>query len=451
MVISGPNRAGKKVLVIGSGGREHALAWKLAQSPLVSAVFTAPGNYGTALVGANIDLPVTAAEELATWAENSAIDFTVVGPEAALAVGIVDVFRGRGMRIFGPTRAAARLESSKAWAKAFMIRHRIPTAAYREFEDRDTALGYVGALESTDYPLVIKIDGLASGKGVTIAENEPAALAAVADAFSPIGSPARLVIEQFLRGFEVSFLAISDGITVRPVACAHDYKHAHDGGSGPMTGGMGAYSPLGLEDFLNEQVMTTVIEPTIRGMATEGTPYQGILYAGLMLTADGPKVLEFNARFGDPETQVILPRWEDNLYQVLAAAATGTLAALPPFTWSKTYHCGVVLAAAGYPEAPELGVPIHGLSTEDMAALVFQGGVRADRQTGLPSTSGGRVLTVVGRGQTPAEARLTAYEQADRIQFAGSWRREDIGNMRPDEFELLAEFRAEQSTLNAGA
>jgi phosphoribosylamine---glycine ligase len=390
-------------------------------------------------------------EELATWAEGTGIDFTVVGPEAALAVGIVDVFRGRGMRIFGPTKAAARLESSKVWAKAFMIRHRIPTAAYREFDKRDEALASVGALKSADYPLVIKVDGLASGKGVTIAENEPEALVAIKDAFSPTGSSARIVIEQFLRGFEVSFLAISDGVTVRPLACAHDYKHAHDGGSGPMTGGMGAYSPLGLEDMLTERVMTTVIEPTVRGMAAEGTPYQGILYAGLMLTADGPKVLEFNARFGDPETQVILPRWKDDLYQVLEAAATGTLAALPTFTWSKTYHCGVVLAAAGYPEAPKLGAPIQGLTTEDTASLVFQGGVRADRHTGLPSTSGGRVLTVVGRGHTPAEARLTAYDQADRIQFAGSWRREDIGNMRPDEFELLAEFHAEQNTLNADA
>jgi phosphoribosylamine--glycine ligase len=449
--MAGPSGVGKKVLVIGSGGREHALAWKLAQSPLVSAVFTAPGNYGTAQVGANVDLPVTAAEELAIWAENEGIDLTVVGPEAALAVGIVDVFRGRGMRIFGPTKAGARLESSKAWAKAFMIRHRIPTAAYSEFAERGEALAYVRARGPADYPLVIKVDGLASGKGVTIAENEAEALGAVEQAFSPAGSTARIVIEQFLRGFEVSFLAISDGVTVQPVACAHDYKHAHDGGSGPMTGGMGAYSPLGLEDILTERVMTTVIEPAIRGMAAEGTPYEGILYAGLMLTTDGPKVLEFNARFGDPETQVILPRWEDDLYQVLRASADGALAALPPFTWSTTYHCGVVLAAAGYPEAPELGVPIQGLSTEDMSALIFQGGVRANRQTGLPSTSGGRVLTVVGSGDTPAEARLTAYEQADRIQFTGAWRREDIGNMSSDEFERLAQYCAKHTTLNANA
>ncbi len=446
-----PSVAGKRVLVIGSGGREHALTWKLAQSSRVSAVFTAPGNYGTAQVGSNIDLPVTAAAELAAWAESKGIDLTVVGPEAALAVGVVDVFRGRGMRIFGPTQAAARLESSKIWAKAFMMRHHIPTAAYSEFAEREEAVVYLRGLGPADYPLVIKVDGLASGKGVTIAENEAAALDAIEQAFSPAGASARIVIEQFLRGFEVSFLAISDGVTVRPVACAHDYKHAHDGGSGPMTGGMGAYSPLGLEDILTEQVMATVIEPTIRGMAAEGTPYEGILYAGLMLTADGPKVLEFNARFGDPETQVILPRWKDDLYQVLDASATGDLAALPPFTWNKTYHCGVVLAAAGYPEAPKLGVPIQGLFAEEPAALVFQGGVRADMHTGLPCTSGGRVLTVVGRGQTPAEARLTAYEQVDRVQFAGSWRREDIGNMRPDEFELLAEFCAEQTTLNASA
>ena len=432
-----PDNAGKRVLVIGAGGREHALAWKLAQSPAVSELFTAPGNFGAALVGVNVDLPVTAVEELAAWAVNAGIDLAVVGPEAALAVGIVDAFRAHGVRIFGPTRAAARLETSKAWAKAFMMRHQIPTAAYREFAERGAALAYVRALGPADYPLVIKVDGLASGKGVIIAENESAALGAVEDAFSSAGTPARIVIEQYLRGFEVSFLAISDGATVRPVACAHDYKHAHNGGCGPMTGGMGAYSPLGFEDQLTERVMSTVIEPAIRGMAAEGTPYEGILYAGLMLTADGPKVLEFNARFGDPETQVILPRWNDDLYQVLDAAAGGALATLPPFSWSGAYQCGVVLASAGYPGAPELGFPIQGLSTVDASALVFHGGVRAGERTGLPCTSGGRVLTVVGGGDTPAEARLSAYNQADKIQFDGAWRREDIGALRPDEVEQL--------------
>ncbi|MGH2346198.1 MAG: phosphoribosylamine--glycine ligase, partial [Chloroflexota bacterium] len=351
--------------------------------------------------------------------------------------GIVDVFRARGLCIFGPTRAAARLESSKVWAKAFMARHDIPTAAYREFGEREAAVSYVRTLGPADYPLVVKVDGLASGKGVSIAGDKHAAIGAVEAALIPAGKPARIVIEQFLHGFEVSFLAISDGAEARPVACAHDYKHAQAGGSGPMTGGMGAYSPLGFEDQLTERVMTEIIEPTIRGMVAEGTPYAGILYAGLMLTADGPKVLEFNARFGDPETQVILPRWNDDLYRVLVAAAGGMLESLPPFTWNDAHHCGVVLASAGYPNATEIGFPIQGLSNVNERIMVFHGGVRADERTGQPCTAGGRVLTVVGSGPTAAAARGAANEAADRIRFEGGWRREDIGILRPEELGLL--------------
>lgn len=433
-------QSGKRVLVVGQGAREHALAWKLAQSTAVGEVFAAPGNYGTALVGTNLDLPATAVEQLADWAVNAGIDLTVVGPEAALAAGIVDVFGARGVRIFGPTRAAARLESSKVWAKAFMARHGIPTAVYREFGKREAAVSYLRTLGAAEYPLVVKVDGLASGKGVTIAADERAAIDAVEDALAPGGTPARIVIEQFLRGFEVSFLAISDGKTVQPVACAHDYKHAQAGGNGPMTGGMGAYSPLGFEDQLTERVIKEIIEPTIRGMTAEGIPYTGILYAGLMLTADGPKVLEFNARFGDPETQVILPRWDDDLYEVLGAAADGTLESLPLFTWNDAHYCGVVLASAGYPGVTGVGLPIRGLSSVEARTLIFHGAVRADERTGQPCTAGGRVLTVVGSGPTAAEARVAAYEQANRIRFEGGWRRADIGILRPEERDLLEQY-----------
>jgi len=427
-----------KVLVIGQGGREHALAWKLAQSPAVQEIFTAPGNAGTALAGTNIDLPVTASEELADWAADAVIDLTVVGPEAALAAGVVDAFRTRGLRVFGPTRAAARLETSKAWAKDFMVRRHIPTARHREFEQTGEANAYLHSLGSEEYPVVIKVDGLASGKGVTIAADQRTALDAVQAGLGEPGGAARIVIEQFLRGFEVSFLAISDGRHARPLACAHDYKHAHDGDQGPMTGGMGAYSPLGIEDRLTDEVMATVINPAIQGMAAEGTPYEGILYAGLMLTAEGPIVLEFNARFGDPETQVLLPRWKDDMYAVLVAATAGRLPDLPPFSWDAAATCGVVLASAGYPGAPVIGLPIEGLSPSAPEVLIFHGGTRRNPRTNDVCSSGGRVLTVVGRGATVAEARTIAYERAGHIRFEGCWRRNDIGSEEPGTSNGLA-------------
>ena len=416
-----------KVLIIGQGGREHALAWKLAQSPEVREIFIAPGNAGTAELGMNIDLPVTAAAELAAWANDAAIDLTVVGPEAALAAGVVDAFRARGLRIFGPTRAAARLETSKVWAKDFMARHHIPTAAHRAFAHTDEACASIHSLRPDEYPVVIKVDGLASGKGVTIAENAQSALDAVQAALGDPSRPARIVVEQFLHGFEVSFLAISDGRVARPLARAHDYKRAEEGDRGPMTGGMGAYSPVGSDDRLTGEVMATVIEPAIRGMAAEGTPYEGILYAGLILTSEGPRVLEFNARFGDPETQVILPRWSDDLYRVMVAATEGKLAELPPFRWDDAAACGVVLASAGYPSEPITGLPIQGLDSRKANALIFHGGTRREARTNDVCTSGGRVLTVVGKGATAEEARTVAYARADRIHFEGRQRRNDIG------------------------
>jgi phosphoribosylamine--glycine ligase len=419
-----------RVLVIGQGGREHALAWKLSQSPAVTALFTAPGNPGTAELGTNVDLPVTAAGDLADWAADAAIDLAIVGPEAALAAGVVDAFRARGLPIFGPTRAAARLETSKVWAKDFMARHQIPTATYRTFAQREAAIRYVQSLAPAHYPLVVKLDGLAAGKGVTIAADMASACTAVQTLCSD--PAARVVIEAFLQGFEVSFLAISDGQTVRPLACAHDYKHAHEGDAGPMTGGMGAYSPLGFEPALTGPVMSTIVEPTIRGMAAEGIPYTGILYAGLMLTADGLRVLEFNARFGDPETQVILPRWDDDLCRVLAAAATGALADLPPFSWSDRAACGVVLAAAGYPGPVAHGGPIQGLDGAAAHSMIFQSGTRHDAETGQIQAAGGRVLTVVGLGAGLEAARAAAYARARQVHFPGCWCRQDIAALPAD-------------------
>ena len=433
-----------KVLVIGSGAREHALAWKLRQSPRVEAIYAAPGNYGTGLLGTNIALAATDAEGLARWAASAGIDLTVVGPEAALAAGVVDRFTERGLRIFGPSQAAARIETSKAWAKAFMRRHGIPTAAYEVFTERDPAEAYLAGLGPDAWPIVVKADGLAGGKGVVVAPDRETAREAMLVALETPGS--RVVLEQFLTGNELSLLAISDGATVRPLAPAHDYKRAYDGDTGPMTGGMGAYSPVPLvEDALVEEIMARIVEPTIRGMAAEGTPYSGILYAGLMLTPSGPQVLEFNARFGDPETQVVLPRWDDDLAVVLDHAARGALAELPAFRWSALSACGVVLAAAGYPEEPRRGQPIEGLSAgagtlerrvqqstpdvpvpADDGPLIFCGGVTAGPD-GTPVTSGGRVLTVVGRGMTADVARAAAYAAADTVRFPGAWRRSDIG------------------------
>jgi phosphoribosylamine--glycine ligase len=468
-----------KALVIGGGGREHALAWKLAESPAVTTVYTAPGNYGSNLVGANVNIPVTDPEALADWAVENNIDLTIVGPETALAYGVVDVFRARGLRAFGPTRAAAMLETSKAWAKRFMERHDIPTAPYREFDDVDAAVRYLEGLGNSDYPVVVKADGLAGGKGVTIAADRHSAVAAARAALAPARreAPPRIIIEGFLDGHEVSFMAISDGNTVWPLAPARDYKYAFDGDTGPMTGGMGAYSPVAsVDSALSDQIMDRIVKPTVAGMAAEGVPYQGVLYAGLMITRSGPKVLEFNARFGDPETQVVLPRLESDLYIVVDAALDGQLGELPPLRWSSDVTCGVVLCSEGYPGEIETGYGVLGLADVGSAALVFHNGTRDPYNKGadlespkierapkggmmrgqglgswfLPSrtrskaadkqairisrdpysqvvTSGGRVLTIVGRGRTLSDARDAAYRATDIVTFTGDWCRTDIG------------------------
>jgi phosphoribosylamine--glycine ligase len=289
-------------------------------------------------------------------------------------------------------------------------------------------MDYVKSVAPDRFPQVIKADGLAAGKGVRIVHGREEALATLREQHET-GEAGRLVVEEFLQGFEVSFLALSDGSTVRPLACAHDYKRAHDGEQGPMTGGMGAYSPLGIEETLTAAVMRAIVEPAIAGMAVEGTPYSGVLYAGLMLTATGPQVLEFNARFGDPETQVLLPRWQDDLLDVLSAAADGRLAELPALRWSEAATCGVVLASAGYPSAAEVGEPIHGLDQAGAQALVFHGGTMvASGNMDQVVTAGGRVLTVVGQGATLEQARARAYAAAAPITFKGCWCRRDIGS-----------------------
>jgi phosphoribosylamine--glycine ligase len=414
-------------LVIGQGAREHALAWKLAQSPSVRTLFVAPGNGGTAAIATNVGLSVTDAQHLAEWAADHAIDLTVVGPEVALAAGVVDVFQARGLRIFGPTRAAARLETSKAFAKAFMARHGIPTAKYVQCAGALQAREYLTAQPEDRFPLVLKADGLAAGKGVRIVRDRAEALEALAGA-QPGVATSSFLVEEYLEGFEVSCLALSDGTHVRPLAAAHDYKRAFDGDRGPMTGGMGAYSPVPDVDAWSGMVLHSILEPTIAGMAAEGAPYAGILYAGVMLTAQGPRVLEFNARFGDPETQVLLPRWEDDLLEVLLATADGRLAGVPPFQWSTDATCGVVLATAGYPDQPATGGIIQGLATVDPDALIFHGATRAPGgEEGACMAGSGRILTVVARGATLDAARRRAYAASREVSWPGCWCREDIG------------------------
>lgn len=464
-------------LVIGSGGREHALAWKLSRSPGIRTVYTAPGNYGTNLVGPNVQISASDPASLADWAAENKIDLTVVGPESALACGIVDVFRERKLRIFGPTRAAAQLETSKAFAKTFMLRHDIPTAQYRVFSELPDVEQYLRQLPDDQYPVVVKADGLASGKGVTVAADRHVAIGAARLALQQPGAqPApQVLIEDCLVGYEVSFMAISDGTTVVPLAPSRDYKRAFDGNTGPMTGGMGAYSPVStVTAELSEEIMARVVRPTIEGMAAEGNPYQGVLYAGLMITRAGPHVLEFNARFGDPETQVVLPRLDTDLYIVLDAAVDGELGSLRPLVWARDAACGVVVASEGYPGDVETGYGIVGLGSTGQSSWIFHNGTRnpfvkaetllapkierqsrgalggrslfgmllpgramgqnADRQAAMTMrgresqviTSGGRVLTLVSRARSLADARKAAYDLRESVTFTGCWSRVDI-------------------------
>jgi phosphoribosylamine--glycine ligase len=422
------------ILVIGGGGREHALAWKLARSPKAQKVFVAPGNGGTALDMNLTNIPyngVTDIPALAEFALASKVELTVVGPEAPLAAGVVDEFRRRGLRIFGPTRAAAQLESSKAFAKDFMKRHRIPTAAYETFTDAVAAHDYVNAVGA---PIVIKADGLAAGKGVVVATALDEAHAAIdfmlldnkLDVQHNAGG-ARVVIEEFLAGEEASFIVMCDGTHVQPMATSQDHKRIGDGDTGPNTGGMGAYSPAPVvTPEVHARVMREIIQPTIEGMRADGTPFTGFLYAGLMIDAQGrAKTLEFNTRMGDPETQAILMRLKTDLVDVMIQATSGALDAAP-MEWDRHVALGVVMAAPGYPEAPRKGDPVTGLPAAQDDALVFHAGT-VRQADGSLRTSGGRVLCVTALGDSVRAAQRRAYEHLQGIRFDGAQYRRDIG------------------------
>jgi phosphoribosylamine---glycine ligase len=419
-----------KVLVVGGGGREHALAWKLAGERSVTRVYCAPGNPGTAGLADNLAIHPTDLEALSAAARAHAIDLTVVGPELPLDRGLADRFAAEGLRVFGPSRAAAKLECSKVFAKDFMARHGVPTARYCVCDDPGAARGVVRSAEF-GFPVVIKADGLAGGKGVVVAadrtEAEAAIDAALADRlFGDAG--ARIVIEECLTGPEVSFFAISDGERAAPLMSAQDHKRVFDDDRGPNTGGMGAFSPSPLMDAaLEARVMHAIVKPVIDGLRAEGHPYRGFLYAGLMLTADGPKVIEFNVRFGDPEAQVILPRIAGDLAPRLAAAADGALDPTP-LAFHPDPHVGVVVAARGYPASAETGAAIDGLEAAAGLdhVLVFHAGTAAGAGAKVV-VAGGRVLTIVGRGATFADAIARAYDGVARVNFNGMHYRKDIG------------------------
>jgi phosphoribosylamine--glycine ligase len=423
--------SGMKILVIGGGGREHALAWKLAQSPKAQQVFVAPGNGGTARDSTLVNVPITDVQALRAWAQTEKIALTVVGPEGPLAAGVVDEFRAHGLRIFGPTQAAAQLESSKAFSKAFMKRHGIPTADYETFSDPAAAHAYV---EQKGAPIVVKADGLAAGKGVvvamTLAEAHEAIDFMLVDntlGVSHNAGGARVVIEEFLQGEEASFIVLCDGKNVAAMATSQDHKRLLDGDAGPNTGGMGAYSPAPVVTAdVHARAMREIILPTIRGMEKGGIPFTGFLYAGLMIDAQGhPKTLEFNCRMGDPETQPILMRLKSDLVEVMLAATSGQLDVVD-LEWDRRPALGVVMAAAGYPLNPRKGDAITGLPRDAEDAMVFHAGTVA--QDGTILTSGGRVLCVTALADSVKLAQQRAYEVAHGIHFDGAQMRHDIGH-----------------------
>ena len=419
------------VLVIGGGGREHALAWKLAHSPSVARVFVAPGNAGTARDPQLTNVDISDKDALLAWAQSQGIDLTVVGPEAPLAAGVVDTFRAHGMAIFGPTQAAAQLESSKAFSKAFMKRHGIPTADYDTFTDAQAAHDYVNAKGA---PIVIKADGLAAGKGVVVAMSLAEAHEAIDFMLldNRLGvthnaGGARVVIEEFLTGEEASFIVLCDGQSALPLATSQDHKRLLDGDQGPNTGGMGAYSPAPVvTPEIHRRAMQEVIEPTLRGMATDGIRYTGFLYAGLMITPDGRiKTLEFNCRMGDPETQPIMMRLRSDLAQVLLAGANGQLGGMS-LEWDERVALGVVLAAHGYPLSPRKGDAITGLPQDKEQTMVFHAGTQL--VNGQVHTAGGRVLCVTTLAANVAQAREQAQAVIQGIAFDGMQHRRDIGH-----------------------
>jgi phosphoribosylamine--glycine ligase len=415
-----------KVMVIGSGGREHALAWKVAQNKEVSRVYVAPGNAGTALNPDMVNVPISSVADLLAFAQKEQINLTIVGPEAPLSMGVVDAFREAGLKIFGPTKAAAQLEGSKDYAKAFMMRHNIPTAAYATFTDAKLAHDYV---KQQGAPIVIKADGLAAGKGVVVAMSDDEAHAAIDAMLSDnkLGSAgARVVIEEFLTGEEASFIVMVDGKNILPLATSQDHKRLLDADQGPNTGGMGAYSPAPVvTPEIHAKVMREIIRPTVEGMAKDGIPYTGFLYAGLMISPDGSvKTLEFNCRMGDPETQPIMLRLKSDLVALAEHAVNGTLNQVEA-EWDRRTALGVVMASYNYPETPRLNDEITGLPTNLVDAHVFHAGTTL--QDGKVLTSGGRVLCVTALGETVKFAQQQAYRILDDIKFEGEQHRTDIG------------------------
>jgi phosphoribosylamine--glycine ligase len=416
-----------KLLVIGGGGREHALAWKLAQGKRVQKVYVAPGNAGTAAEDGLENLDLTGIEDLVAFARNNDIYLTVVGPEAPLSAGVVDAFQAAGLKIFGPTRAAAQLEASKDFAKSFMVRHKLPTALHRTFTDAAEAKAFVAKRGA---PIVVKADGLAAGKGVVVATSVQEATDAIdamltQNRFGVAG--ARVVIEEFLDGEEASFIVMCDGTNVLPLATSQDHKRLRDGDQGPNTGGMGAYSPAPVvTPKIHSRVMREIILPAVQGMAKDGVPYTGFLYAGLMIDPAGnPKTLEFNCRLGDPETQPIILRLKSDLLDLLERAVNGRLNEIEA-EWDRRAALGVVLAAHGYPDEPRKGDRIEGLPKAAEDCRVFHAGTKLEGKT--PVTNGGRVLCVTALGHSVRSAATRAYEAIESIRFDGMQYRKDIGH-----------------------
>ncbi|MDA8218971.1 MAG: phosphoribosylamine--glycine ligase [Dehalococcoidales bacterium] len=413
-----------KVLVVGSGAREHAIVWRVVQNESVEEVYCAPGNGGTALMAHNVDVSATDADGLLSLATERGIDLVIIGPETPLIAGVADQLRSAGFVVFGPSAEAARLEGSKAWAKELMQKYGIPCARSVTFDSPAEAKEYI---RGQSMPIVVKADGEAAGKGVTVAMTHEEAISAVTAAmeervFGKAGDV--VVVEECLSGPEVSALAFTDGKTVVPMVPSCDYKRVYDGDEGPNTGGMGAYSPPGFVDAaMQERILRTILEPTVAALAAEGIVYQGVLYAGLMMTAEGPKVLEYNVRFGDPETQAVLPRLKTDLVDIALAVAHGRLAEIA-VEWDERATCGVVLASGGYPGPYSKGLPITGLERLDDGIRAFHAGTAV--ANGGFVTAGGRVLTLVAMGRDMAEARQKVYANAERVSFPGRHYRRDI-------------------------
>jgi phosphoribosylamine--glycine ligase len=413
------------VLLIGAGGREHALAWKMAASPMLTRLFAAPGNPGIANEAECVALDAADHAAVLAFCRENSIDLVVVGPEAPLVAGLADILREDGVRVFGPSAAAARLEGSKGFTKDLCARYEIPTAAYGRFGNAQDAKAYVAKV---GVPIVVKADGLAAGKGVTVAMSEDEALVAIDACFEGAfgGAGAEVVVEEYLEGEEASFFCLCDGVTALPFGTAQDHKRVGEGDTGPNTGGMGAYSPApAMAPAMIERTMREIVEPTMRGMTEMGAPFSGVLYAGLMLTTDGPKLIEYNVRFGDPECQVLMPRLKDDILVLMQAAADGQLGHMS-VRWRDEAALTVVIAAKGYPANPEKGAPISGIgAAEADGAIVFQAGTA--EKDGRLVAAGGRVLDVTALGRTVVEAQRKAYAAVDRIGFPGGFCRRDIG------------------------